>query len=84
MARYYFCFSSAYETQNDTDGFDLADESAARAHALALAGNLLRHAPSQKSWEDWSIRVLDEAGNEVFTKALAEVAASRAKRPQIR
>ncbi len=73
MPRYYFSFASAHQAQDDAEGFELKDDSAARQHALALAGNLLRHASSKEAWSDWSIRVLDEQGNEVFASPLSDV-----------
>lgn len=73
MPRYYFSFSSNDEVQKDLDGFELTDAVAAREHALALAANLLRHAPSKEAWRDWVIEVVDEDGNEVFASPLSDV-----------
>lgn len=75
MPRYYFDFSDGDEFVEDFEGVLLPDTQAIHAHALAAAEDVLRtrFARPGTSWIEWSVRVRDEAGNELLVLPLSEV-----------
>ena len=73
MPMYYF---DLYDDENilDTDGTDLANVGAARAHATAVARELTVNSFSflDQSWSGWTMKVRDDGGSELFSLAMAD------------
>ncbi|PVE21304.1 hypothetical protein DC522_27250 [Microvirga sp. KLBC 81] len=73
MPRYFFHICDGEEVLDDV-GTVLASREEARAHAIVVAGELLRDA-GRKFWSgtEWRLRVTDETGTRVCTlRFLAE------------
>lgn len=68
MPMYYFHLLDD-ETVSDVDGTELPDASAARAHAVGVAHELMyrRSGMLQRNWTQWIMQVQDGRGNEVFS-----------------
>ena len=67
MRRYFFHIFDNEEL-NDEHGTVLANREEARAHAIIVAGELLRDA-GKKFWNgtEWRLHVTDEAGENIWT-----------------
>ena len=72
MPMYYF---HLYDDERiiDTDGTDLVDVGAARAHATGVAHELTANSTGflDQSWSGWTMRVHDESGLELFALAMS-------------
>ena len=68
MPMYYFNLRNA-ELIEDTDGTELADDKAARAHAMNVVRELMFRSDGilERDWSDWSMAVHDQAGKELFS-----------------
>jgi Domain of unknown function (DUF6894) len=69
MPRYFFhCSTGDGDPISDERGSHFPDDDAARQHAERIAGELAEPQAGQEdlSWQGWSIRVVDEAGRDVF------------------
>jgi hypothetical protein len=73
MPRYYFHLDDD-EKLVDTDGTDLVDVDAAREHAAAVARELTANSFGllDHSWSDWTMRIHDGSGLELFSLALSD------------
>jgi hypothetical protein len=73
MPMYYFHLCDA-QTLRDTVGTDLADVTAARSHAAGVARELTFKSEGmmQKGWSEWTMRVHDDQGVELFSFALSD------------
>jgi hypothetical protein len=73
MPMYYF---SLYDdaTIADNEGTDLIDVSAARDHAARVARELTFKSSGmmEQGWSEWTMRVHDENGKELFSLALSD------------
>jgi hypothetical protein len=70
MPRYFFhCSTGDGDPIRDETGSHFAADDAARQHAERIAGELAEPKGGQEdsSWQGWSIRVVDEAGRDVFS-----------------
>ena len=76
MPRFHFHLRSDATIHRDLDGTECADIAAARAHALAVAEELMRNFESKTRL--WSMHVEDETGEASFDLFFAEVDASLA------
>ena len=74
MSMYYFHVRDR-RTLTDVDGTDLADESAARAHARSVVRELMfqREGMLDHGWSDWTMSVHDADDIELFSFAFSEV-----------
>ena len=72
MPRYQFHLRARGAIHRDPDGTDLPDLAAARAHAAAVAEELMRHAPGGGT-RHWSICVEDETGARQLDLFFADV-----------
>ena len=79
MPRYHFHLRAGGTIHRDVEGTVCADASAAHAHAVAVADDLLRH--SGRSTRHWSLRVEHESGASAFDLFFAEVAAAQDNLP---
>ena len=63
------------KTLADIDGTDLADVSAARAHAAGVARELMFNSTGllHQEWSDWTMSVQDDAGTELFSFPLMDI-----------
>ncbi len=83
MSRFHFHLRVRGKIHHDADGTDLPDTAAARAHADAVAQELLRNAA--RATRHWSLRVEDDAGEQQFDLYFADVDPSLAGySPQMR
>jgi uncharacterized protein DUF6894 len=75
MPKYYFDLHDD-ETIKDDRGTDLIDVAAARVHAAGVAHELTfkRAGMLQQSWSQWTMRVHDHEGIELFSIALSDAA----------
>jgi hypothetical protein len=73
MPTYYFDLHDD-ETIVDSDGTDLVNVGAARAHAAGVARELTANSTSflDETWSGWTMRVRDEGGSELFSLAMAD------------
>jgi hypothetical protein len=69
MPIYFFNLHTPNSVVRDPSGTDLPDEGSARAHALAVARELMRHREAQT--RSWQLFVSDSEGREVFQTLLA-------------
>jgi hypothetical protein len=74
MSLYYFNLKQRDGTVPDGDGTDLADDTAARAHACAVAGELMRHREAQR--RAWRLQICDAERRLLFELLFADVDAS--------
>jgi hypothetical protein len=79
MPRFHFHLRCDATIHRDPDGTDCADVAAARAHALAVAEELMRN--YERNARLWSMRVEDEAGKASFDLFFADVDTSLASHP---
>jgi hypothetical protein len=58
----------------DSDGTDLVNIGAARAHAAGVARELTANSTGflDESWSGWTMRVRDDGGSELFSLAMAD------------
>jgi hypothetical protein len=83
MRRFYFHLRARGRIHRDPDGALLPDLAAARAHAEAVAEELMRHAGGGA--RHWSLCVEDESGEPQLDVFFAEVDPSlAASAPQVR
>jgi hypothetical protein len=71
MAIFYFILKSPRATVPDRDGVDLADEAAARAHAIGVAHELMRNC--ELSTRLWRIQVCDDYLQPLFELSFASI-----------
>jgi hypothetical protein len=73
MPTYYFHLRDK-ETIADAFGTDLADVTAARAHAVGVARELMFNSRGilQRRWADWTMLVTDDTGTELFSFTLSD------------
>jgi hypothetical protein len=64
MPRYYFNLDVGYASVTDPDGTYLADETAARAHARAVAREIMAH--NEAKTRSWVLEVCDSDGHMLF------------------
>jgi hypothetical protein len=64
MPRYYFNLDAGYTSVADPDGTDLADGTAARAHARAVACEIMAH--NENKTRSWALEVYDCDGEKLF------------------
>jgi hypothetical protein len=64
MPLYYFNLDDGYQGIVDPEGTDLADESAARAHAVTVAQEIMAHAEAKT--RHWLINVCDRDKERLF------------------
>src|SRR5262245_57771284 len=67
---FYFVLKAGRETVPDTEGQELADETAARLHAISVARQLMRN--REASTRNWSIQVCDDYLQPQFEVFFAE------------
>jgi hypothetical protein len=79
MSRFHFHLRAHGTIHHDVDGTELPDPAAARAHASAVADELMRH--SSFRTRHWSICVEDEGGEAPFDLFFADVDSSLASYP---
>ena len=74
MPMYYFHLRDT-DTVVDTEGTELANETAARDHAANVARELTFKSAGmmQRQWSDWTLSVHDDKGTELFSFALSDV-----------
>jgi len=80
---FYFALKAGLQTIPDAEGQELVDEAAAQLHAIAVAGELMRHRESVS--HSWRIQVCDdylEPLFEVFFGEIDETSSSRAVAPE--
>jgi len=83
MPRFHFHLRAQGMIHHDADGTDLPDTAAARAHATAVAGELMRQ--SNVRTRHWSLCVEDGSGQPQFDLFFADVDPSLAAfSPQMR
>ena len=83
MPQFHFHLRARGTIHRDLDGFELPDLHAARAHALAVTDELMRH--SEGGTRHWSMCVEDENGEPVFDLFFADVDGSLASySPEVR
>jgi len=72
MPVYFFHFTAGRDTLADEDGMELADVQAARREARAAARELAKASAGRavSRWQDWSVRVTDDAGSQVVQIAV--------------
>jgi hypothetical protein len=78
MPRYHFKLTNETATFEDHEGVDLATLADAREEAISCARDLM-HAPARRyggNWADWTVRVRDDAGMEVYALRLTEIVAT--------
>lgn len=82
MPIYYFNLRNT-DTIKDVDGTELADDKAARAHAMNVARELMFRTGGilERDWSDWSMAVHNEAGEELFSFPFSAVEGNGAKIP---
>jgi hypothetical protein len=68
---FYFILKVGYRTIPDVEGQELADETAARHHAVAVAGELMRNREPETRF--WRIQVCDDYLHPRFELLFAEV-----------
>lgn len=75
MPMYYFHLYNN-ETIKDADGTELADVTAARAHAIVVARELTFNSSeiSDQAWSAWTMRVHDRHDIELFSLLLSDFA----------
>jgi len=71
MPHYHFHLRARGHIHRDLEGIALPDVEAARAHALAVTDELMRH--SEGGTRHWSIIVEDESGDALFDVFFADV-----------
>jgi hypothetical protein len=73
MPTFYFDLHDD-ETIVDSDGTDLVNIGAARAHAAGVARELTANSTGflDESWSGWTMRVRDDGGSELFSLAMAD------------
>lgn len=71
MPRFHFHLRARGTIHRDVDGSELADMTAAREHATAVAQELIRN--SAGATRHWSLRVDDETGTRQFDVYFADV-----------
>jgi hypothetical protein len=73
MPMYYFNLYDD-ETIVDSDGTELFDVGAARAHATGVARELMANSAGflDQNWSGWTMRVHDDSGSELFSLALSD------------
>jgi len=79
MPRFHFHLRAHGTIHRDFDGAELTDLAAARAHAAAVADELMHHSGS--GTRHWSMRVEDENGKLQFDLFFADVDPSLASYP---
>lgn len=81
MPRFYFHLRNE-QSITDTDGTELPDIEAARAHALVVAHELMfnRDGMLEQDWSGWTMSVQDAEGREVFSFTLADAGSEMAGR----
>jgi len=74
MSMYYFHLKDS-EHVLDVDGTELASIDLARAHALAVAHELMfkRQAMLDRSWSHWTMSVHDGNDNELFSFPMSDL-----------
>ena len=74
MPTYYFHLRNS-DTIADTDGTELDDDAAARAHAVDVARELMFNSEGMldTDWSRWSMAVQNENGEELFSIPFTEV-----------
>jgi hypothetical protein len=72
MAQLYFHCSSPERVVPDRCGSDLDDLVEAHEQAIAFVQRIVA-AASLEDWRSWTLRVLDDAGEEVFEVPFASV-----------
>lgn len=75
MPRFHFHLRACGALHRDLAGTDCLDLTQARAHAVAVAQELMDR--SEQGYRHWSMRVEDANGEPVFDLFLADVAARR-------
>jgi len=77
MPKYYFSVSDEAFLE-DNDGTELPDVEAARNHARTVALELMHHRDGMlgHAWDEWTMIVKDDKGDEVFSFRIAETADS--------
>jgi hypothetical protein len=75
MPTFYFNVSN-HRSLEDTEGTDLPTLEAARQHAFTVAREIMQHRKEMlgKPWSDWTMRVTDSKGQEVFSFRIAAAA----------
>ncbi len=76
MPQYHFHLRARGNIHRDRDGVELPDVAGARAHAEAVADELMRH--SDGGTRHWSLFVEDENGEVLFDVLFADVDAALA------
>jgi hypothetical protein len=71
MPTYFFNLTTAHEMIRDPDGTQLPDEAAARAHAQAVARELMQHRQIQT--RSWRLTAWDDRGRPCFDLLFATV-----------
>jgi len=73
MPRYYFHLTDGKTVLNNHQGIDLPGNAAARADAVALAGDLRRgeKMPGWK-WDGWFVAIMDQHGHKVDEVPIAD------------
>jgi hypothetical protein len=73
MPMYYFHLCDD-ETLKDDNGTDLIDAASARDHAAGVARELTFKSEGmmQQGWSQWTMRVHDQHGTELFSLALSD------------
>jgi hypothetical protein len=70
----YFFHLADKEVIEDPDGTDLADLAEAREHAAEVARELTFRSAGifQRGWSNWTLRVQDEHGTDLFSLMLSD------------
>jgi len=73
MPRYYFHLTDGKQVLNNHQGIDLPGNAAARADAVALAGNLTSGAVMPGfNWTGWFVAIVDQHGHKVDEVPIAD------------
>jgi len=81
MPRFYFHLEN-HPSWSDREGIELPNVEAAKAHALKLAGELIRDSTVDAFEAPWRLQVTDESENEVLCLAMS--ASQRGRSPAAR
>ena len=77
MQLYYFNLKVGYRTIPDVEGQELADDAAAREHAVAISKELMRNRENETRY--WRIQICDDYLQPRFDVLFAEVDLSLAR-----
>jgi hypothetical protein len=78
----FFFHLENHPSWGDREGTELPDVEAAKAHAVRLAGELIRDSTVDSLEAPWRLHVTDESDNEVLCLAMSALEGERLRGPR--